>query len=58
MRARGDFLLKRRECAVKRAVLTALLLMAALLLSGCRFAVVESGETVIVAPAATDATKM
>ena len=43
---------------MKRAVLTALLLLAALVLSGCRFAVVESGDAVIVAPAPTDAAQM
>lgn len=40
---------------VKRAMLSILLALAMLALAGCRYAAVESGETVIIEPAATEA---
>ena len=39
----------------KRKAFAALLALLALLLSGCRFAAVESGDTVVIAPMETEA---
>ena len=39
---------------MKRKAFAALLIAAALALAGCRFAAVESGDTVVIAPSVTE----